>query len=418
MTPRGPKLDRDRLMADLAALSRIGALEQGGIDRPAYSQAFREAVDWLKGRMSEAGMRVREDAAGNLIGRIGPDGPALICGSHIDSVPQGGNYDGPLGVLAGLECARALKAEEGNLERAFEVVAFADEEGAYLSLLGSRAMTSRLSRDEIAAARGRDGVMLRDVLASYGLDALRILDAARPSSDFAGYIELHIEQGPVLESEGIDIGIVEALFGIRSHLLTLTGAARHAGTTPIDRRHDALRAAAEAISSAFKSMPVEKQKDVRLTYGNIKVTPGASNVVPGIVHVVQEIRAADIATIDDLVAMAQMSFEECARTHSVSVQSVVTGDDAPVAFHTTAVRNIENACRTSGASFRRMISGAGHDAQAFADICETGMIFVPSRAGISHHPDEFTHPEHIGVGLQVLYQACGQRLTKRLASQV
>lgn len=272
-------------------------------------------------------------------------------------------------------------------------------------------MTGSLSQDEIAAARGRDGVMLRDVLASYGLDALRILDAARPSSDFAGYIELHIEQGPILESEGVDIGIVEALFGIRSHLLTLTGAARHAGTTPLDCRHDALRAAADAISSAFRSLPVEKQNDVRLTYGNIKVLPGASNVVPGLVHVVQEIRAADTATIDNVEAMVQMIFEECARPHGVSVRSAVTGDDAPVAMSAAAALNIEDACRASGASCRRMISGAGHDAQAFADICETGIIFVPSRAGISHHPDEYTRPEDIGVGLQVLYQACRTQIT-------
>lgn len=405
-----PDLNSARLTADLAVLARIGAVAGGGVDRPTYSKTYREAVDWLKARMSAAGLRMREDAAGNLIGRIGPDGPALVCGSHIDSVPRGGAYDGTLGVLAALECARALKPEENQLALAFEVIAFADEEGAFLSLLGSRAMTGQAPEVEIAAAVGRDGRRLGDALAGYGLDPARIGDAARDCSEFAGYLELHIEQGPILEEEKVDIGIVSSTFGIRSHVRTLTGTARHAGTTPLARRHDALRAAAEAIADAFEMMSPGHLENARLTFGDLKVSPGASNVVPGLVRVVQEIRAVDTTTIDHIEAMLERVFREHARQHGVTLGYILSGDDVPVALSAIMSKRIEDACRAGGWSFRHMISGAGHDAQTFARICDTGMIFVPSRGGISHHPDEFTSPGQIKTGLDVLYRTIRSQL--------
>lgn len=398
-----------RLIADLAALGQIGALEAGGIDRPVYSQPYREAVDWLKDAMAVAGLRVREDAAGNVIGRIGPDGPALVCGSHIDTVPSGGIYDGALGVLAGLECARTLRIEEGRLDLAFEVVAFVDEEGAFLSLLGSKAMTGRLLPAEISNAVGRDGRLLRDAMSSYGLDPSRIHQSARPKREFAGYIELHIEQGPILESESTNIGIVDAIFGIRSNVWTLTGAARHAGTTPLKDRHDALRAAAEAIVDAFASLSAAQWQDVRLTFGDVKVLPGARNVVPGLVRVVQEIRAKDLATMDEIEKITASVFAARARAHRATLETVTQVDDAPTVLSPMMTARIEESCRAGGRSYRHMISGAGHDVQAFANICEIGLIFVPSRNGISHHPDEYSDPDHIKIGLDVLYRTCCAR---------
>lgn len=407
---RVANLDGDRLIADLAALARIGANPAGGIDRPAYSEAYREAADWLKDAMSSAGLRVREDLAGNVVGRIGPEGPALVCGSHIDTVPQGGAYDGALGVLAGLECARALYAEEDRLDLAFEVIAFSDEEGAYLSLLGSKAMTGQLPPMEIDYAVGQEGAALRDALSSYGLDPVRLTEAARPKSDFAGYVELHIEQGPILEAEKIDIGIVDAIFGIRSHVLTLTGAARHAGTTPLGNRKDALRAVAEAIADAFAAMSTAQRQEARLTFGDVNVTPGASNVVPGLVRVIQEIRAADLSMIDEIERMTNKCFATRAREHRVTIETVVHGNDAPTVLGQMMMARIEAACRGAGRSYCHMISGAGHDAQAFAHICDTGMIFVPSRDGISHHPDEYTSADQFRAGLDVLYRTCCARL--------
>jgi hydantoinase/carbamoylase family amidase len=289
--PIGARVDYRRLVGNLTTLAKIGAASGGGIHRPSYSATYRAAIDWVTQAMQSAGLRTHEDAAGNLIGRIGPDGPAFLCGSHIDTFPRGGAYDGALGVLAGIECARALKAEEDRLLTAFEAIAFADEEGAYLSLLGSRAMTGELSSDAVARASGRDGDLLCDALRSYGLDPARLNEAARKHDDFAGYIELHIEQGPTLAAEKINIGIVDAIFGIQTYEFLLEGQARHAGTTPIGNRQDALRAAAEAIADAFSKISGEDLDKVRLTYGELRVLAGATNIVPGIVTVLQEVRA-------------------------------------------------------------------------------------------------------------------------------
>ncbi len=400
------------LLAALETLAKIGVSAQGGIDRPAYSAAYRQAVDWLKAQMVSAGLRVREDAAGNVIGRLGPDGPALVCGSHIDTVPQGGRYDGALGVLAALECARALKPQESRLACGFEVVAFVDEEGAYVSLLGSRAMTGSLSSAEIARAVGRDGRKLADSLAAYGLDPLKITSAARRSEDFAAYLELHIEQGPVLEQEALDIGIVGSIVGIRTHVLTLTGTARHAGTTPLAARRDPLRAAGEAIAWAYDAMSDRKFAEARLTFGQIAVEPGAANVVPGVVRLTREIRGADAQIIDTVESLVDRLFRDSARRHGVTMEATLVDDDKPVTLGKTIAQTIADTCRADGRTFRHLMSGAGHDAQSFAPICDTGMIFVPSRDGISHHPDEYSSPDQIRIGLEILYRTCCRLLFK------
>ena len=410
--PTGVRVDYHKVISNLAVLAKIDESSGEGINRPSYSKSYRAAIDWLSQTMQSAGMRTREDTVGNLIGRIGPDGPALLCGSHIDTVPRGGAYDGALGVLAGIECARALIVEEDRLQTAFEVIVFADEEGAYLSLLGSRAMTGGLSPDSIALAKGRDGDLLSEALRRYGLDPAQLNEAARTHDEFAGYIELHIEQGPILASEGVDIGIVDAIFGIQTFEFLLRGHARHAGTTPIRSRQDALRAAAEAISEAFSRIPAEDLDKVRLTYGDVKVSPGASNVVPENATVIQEVRAADTGTIERISKLAQVCFAACAARNAVQIKTRLTSADAPAALSAIIAAQIEDACRVSALSFRHMTSGAGHDAQAFADICETGMIFVPSLDGISHHPDEQTAQSDIKNGLTALYLTCRSRLIK------
>jgi hydantoinase/carbamoylase family amidase len=278
--PAGP--DARRILRDLKALSAIGGAAAGGVDRPAFSLAYSEAVAWLAELARRAGLRVRQDAAGNLIARLGPpDAPAVVCGSHIDSVPGGGIYDGTLGVLAGLECARALADRAAGLTKALEVVAFVDEEGAYLSLLGSRAMAGDLDPGELAAAHGRDGRSLAAAMRQAGLDPRRVLEAARPASDITAYVELHIEQGPVLESTSCDIGIVTDIVGLHAAELTFLGEANHAGTTPLSLRKDAFRAAAQAVTECFDLVESAFPADTRLTYGEVALAPGASNVVPG-----------------------------------------------------------------------------------------------------------------------------------------
>ena len=397
-------VDSDRLLRDLEALARFGRLDNGGVDRPAFSGQYRGAVEWLSSRMRDAGLRVWQDPAGNLIGRVGPDGPALLCGSHIDSVPSGGIFDGALGVLAGVECARTLGGADIRLARALEVVAFVDEEGAYVSLLGSRAMTGSLGSDELAVATGRDGLPLAEALAEYGLDSRHVLTAARPPSDIAGYIELHIEQGPVLESAGLPIGVVSGIVGIHRAELEFTGMANHAGTTPMEHRRDALRAAAETIVESYRAFEAARASDMRLTFGAIAVAPNASNVIPGSVRLSQEIRGPRTESIEELYRECSAVAEGVAGARGVTMSNKLVSFNPPALMDPAVGRRIADACARLGYGCRTMPSGAGHDAQSFARRCPTGMIFIPSEAGVSHNASERTSRDCVAQGLAVLYE--------------
>jgi len=393
-----------RIRSDLQTLARFGAAGNG-VDRPSYSPAYRDAVEWLAERMRQAGLAVREDAAGNLIGRMGPaTGPAIVSGSHIDSVPDGGIYDGTLGVLAALEVARTLTEKRVALKRAYEVIAFVDEEGAYLGELGCRAMTGDLTFDALEPVRGRDGKSLFDAMREYGLDARRIASATRPRSDFAGYVELHIEQGPVLEHRQVDIGVVTGIAGIQVSELTFSGQANHAGTTPVPMRRDAFRAAAETVTTVFERLEAEFAPDRhRVTYGAAAVSPGAQNVVPAKVKLAQEIRAETPAEIEALVAMTRAAAEDVAARHGVTVQVQSISFDAPARMSPRMMDLIEEGAGACGCSALRMPSGAGHDAQVMARITDAGMIFIPSYGGVSHNPDESSTDSQIERGTRVLF---------------
>ncbi len=401
-----------RIRDDLLALARFGAVGTG-VDRPSFSSAYRNAVDWLGERMRAAGLAVREDAAGNLIGRLGPcEGPAVVSGSHIDSVPNGGIYDGTLGVLAALEVARSLDEGGVTLERAYEVIAFADEEGAYLGELGCRAMIGDLAFDALELLRGRDGQLLIDAMRVYGLDARRIGEAARPPTDFAAYVELHIEQGPVLEHRRVDIGVVTGIVGIQVSQLDFVGQANHAGTTPLPLRRDAFRAAAESVTQVFERLQAEFSPDRhRVTYGAAEVAPGAQNVVPARVRLTQEIRAETPAEIDALCAMTRAVSQDVAARRGVSVEVRQVSFDAPASMSDRMIKRVEGAAADSGYRSLRMPSGAGHDAQVMARVTDTGMIFIPSSDGVSHNPDESSTDDQIERGAEVLYRTIESLLT-------
>ncbi len=404
-------IDVRRIRTDLDALAEFGKRGQG-VDRPAYSPAYRQAIDWLATQMVDAGMNVREDSAGNLIGRLGPaTGPAVICGSHIDSVPNGGKYDGTLGVLAGLEVARRLAGQP--LERAFEVIAFADEEGAFLGELGCRAMIGDLPFEELAEAHGRDGASPVDAMRDYGLDPTRIGEAARPHEEFAAYVELHIEQGPVLETGGLDIGVVTGIVGLQVSEITFTGQANHAGTTPVPLRRDALRAAAAMITECFERLEQDfLLQHHRLTYGAIEVAPGASNVVPDTARLVQEIRAGKEAEIDALHAMTLKVAARTAERNGVAFDMQTLSRDAAASMSPAIMAMIERHASDAGFSMTRMPSGAGHDAQVMASVTETGMVFIPSQGGISHNPDEHSTDNQIERGATILLRVIEELLTR------
>lgn len=393
----------DRLLADLEALAAFGSTG-AGVDRPCYSPAYRGAVDWLAERMRQVGMAVSEDSAGNVIGRLGPaTGAAVACGSHIDSVPGGGRYDGTLGVLAGLEVARCLAESGSILPKAFEVIAFADEEGAFLSELGARAMIGDMPVVELRGATGRDGTeRLTDAMRAYGLDPSRVSEAARPRDAISAYVELHIEQGPVLERGGVDIGIVQAIAGQLVSEFTFLGEANHAGTTPVPLRKDAFRAAAQTVTEGFMRLRDEFPADARLTYGAVEIEPGAANVVPSVTRLRQEIRAGDEHTIDRLYGVTQDLATAAAGECGVTVESAVLSRDAAACMSGRLQAVISAAADDIGCSWMALSSGAGHDAQVLARAFECGMIFIPSAGGLSHNPAEFSSPSQIATGAKVL----------------
>lgn len=394
-----------RIRADLDALGRFGAVG-AGVDRPSFSAPYRQAVDWLSDAMRRAGLRVREDAAGNLIGRLGPaSGPAVVAGSHIDSVPNGGKYDGTLGVVAAIEVARCLLENGTNFDKAFEVIAFVDEEGAYLGELGCRAMVGDLTYEELAETRGRDSTTPIEAMREYGLDPRKIADAARQRDDFAAYVELHIEQGPVLEKENIDIGVVTEIVGLQVSEIIFSGQANHAGTTPVPMRSDACRAAAAMVTECFARFERHFSPQChRLTYGAMEVAPGASNVVPERAKLIQEVRAGRESDIDAIHAMTLEVAAETAANCNVGFEMQTLSRDDAAAMSPDLMDRIERHAAGVGYSARRMPSGAGHDAQVMAHVTETGMIFIPSVGGISHNPAEHSTDEQIERGSTVLFR--------------
>ena len=393
----------DRLLRDLKELARIGAQPDGGITRRAFSSEYGEAVRWLVERMSEAGLVARVDAVGNVIGRFGPrDGPAVVSGSHIDTVPSGGWLDGAYGVVAALECARAMKEAGLTLKRAFEVVAFVDEEGAYFSLLGSRAFVGTLNAPQLEAAKDTSGFPLHSAMRQLGMDGARYAEARRAPGELTAYVELHIEQGPVLEQKKVQIGIVEGIVGILVVHYQFTGSADHAGTTPMSMRRDALRCAAEFITGAYETLSERNSGDARFTFGAVEVLPGASNVVPRSARITQEIRSLAAGTIEEMFGASQRLAQEVSSRYGIELEVQRVSYNSPSKMAPEVMEAIEDSCSAARASSLRMASGAGHDAQSLAAHCAAGMIFVPSRRGASHRPDEATDERDLALGAEIL----------------
>lgn len=386
----------------LDVLSAFGKDDGGGITRPAYSPCYSAATEWLIGQMRAAGLAARIDGAGNIIGRIGGAGPAIALGSHIDTVPQGGAFDGAYGVLAAMECVRRLhEVLPEGLGCPVEVIAFADEEGRFIDLLGSRAMAGQLDAGEIAGAVDKDGRRLIDHLMSHGLSPETVLAAKRPSEAFLCYAELHIEQGRRLERLASDIGLVTGIASIARCEFAFSGQSNHAGTTAMEDRRDALAAVARFVDRSYthlKSLGLES----RMTFGSVQVEPNVLNVVPGAVTVIQEIRDAAWDVCRELRAATMRIASTVAADMGVDVETIALNDDLPVPLSGRLLTQIEVCAGALAYSTCRMPSWASHDAQAMAARWPSAMMFVPSRGGISHHPDEYSTPEQLTRGANVL----------------
>jgi len=406
------RVDRARLLADIDQLAGFGADPAGGITRRSYSQAFEEASHWLLERMQAAGLAARIDAVGNVVGRMGPPGPVVLSGSHIDTVPGGGHLDGALGVLAALECARVFAEQGVRLRRGYETVAFVDEEGAYLSLFGSRALTGTVSESEVAAARDAGERSLTDALRGVGLDPAALDQVCRAPRDLHAFVELHIEQGPVLESSDVPIGVVEGVVGILQSGFVFSGRADHAGTTPPAMRRDALRAATTFIDSAWREFDRLAGAQSRMNFGMLDIERPAANVVPRSVRVHQELRDLELTRLEELRDVTRQCARDAALKHSVDVRMRTLSLDLPARMSESVMGVIEDAADGLGLPCLRMVSGAGHDAQVLAGACPSGMIFVPSRDGASHRAEEWTDPDHLVEGANVLLHTLVELLTR------
>ncbi|KAB7769709.1 allantoate amidohydrolase [Xanthomonas maliensis] len=369
---------------------------------PGHRATVRQVGEWMEG----AGMQVRLDPLGTLIGRYEgaqPGAPALLLGSHLDSVRDAGYYDGPLGVMLAIECVAALHAQDRRLPFALEVLGFGDEEGSRFpaSMFGSRAVAGTLAPTALEAICDSEGISVPQALAAWGLDAARLGEAARRPHEVIGYLETHIEQGPVLEAAALPVGVVTGIAAQLRLQVRVHGRAGHAGTCPMHLRQDALAAAAEGVLAA-EAVARAGSDDLVATVGRLALRPGATNVVPGWVEFSLDVRAASADVRDAAATQIQQRLQAIAdaRGVGVEVQTVQALPASPCA--PALVAQVEAAVRAQGLPVRRLVSGAGHDAMVMSALCPTAMLFVRCAGGISHHPDEHVDPADAEVALAVM----------------
>jgi N-carbamoyl-L-amino-acid hydrolase len=391
-----------RIVRHLEALSEYGRNPQGGVTRVAYTDADRAGRQYVMGLMRDAGLDVSIDTAGNLVGeRAGSDTALkpIVIGSHIDSVPEGGNYDGDTGSLGAIEVAQILNDHRVPLRHTLQVIIFENEEGV---MVGSTAIARGADAARLKSV-SQSGKIVRDGIKFLGGDPDRLAAAKRQPGSIAAYIELHIEQGAVLEQQHVQIGVVEGIVGILDCEVTVEGIANHAGTTPMDQRHDALLAAArfiEKLNQLVSSIPGPQVG----TVGWIKVQPGAYNVIPGKVNLGMELRDLDARKIKDLFQQIRREADGIGRMNGTSFHFDSEDVSAPALTDKHLQKLIGQSANGLGLSTRLMPSGAGHDAQEMANIGPIGMIFIPSVGGISHSPQEFSRPGDIANGANVLLE--------------
>jgi len=398
------RVDADRLLRRLEALAQIGAIEGGGCCRLALSDEDKAGRDRVVSWMRELGLEVAVDAIGNIFGlRRGlRDVAPVMTGSHIDTVRTGGRYDGNLGVLGGLEVVQTLNDAGFATQRPLVVAVFTDEEGARFApdMLGSLVYVGGLDLQAALDTVSIDGERLGDELARIGYDGSAPLGLHRPHA----YVELHIEQGPVLDEEGITIGAVENLQGISWQEVTITGQSNHAGTTPMRLRRDAGYCAA-AIGVFLRQLASELGANQVCTMGKVDLHPNLINVIAARARLSVDLRNTEELLLQEAERRLARFLEELARAESVTIDTRRLARFEPVQFDDDVARMIESHAARLGCSHRRMTSGAGHDAQMLARICPASMVFVPSVKGISHNPAEHTAPADLAAGANVLLHA-------------
>jgi beta-ureidopropionase / N-carbamoyl-L-amino-acid hydrolase len=398
------RIDKHRLEQSIEELGRIGQTPRGGLTRLALSDEDKRGRDWMVARMREAGLAVAVDQMGNIFGRRAGDSalPPVMMGSHVDSVPTGGRYDGQLGVLCGLEVIRSLNDAKIRTRHPVTLAIFTNEEGARFqpAMIASGVMAGKIALEDAYNARDKDGIRLVDELERIGYLGAEPC-VARP---FRAYLELHIEQGPFLEEEGLSVGVVEGIVAIAWSRLTIHGVQDHAGPTPMRIRHDALVAAAEVIGGV-RRIAREMGGDLVTTVGSMVVKPNIVNAIPGRVTLSIDMRDPQDATLERARAKLDAIVREACEREGVRYELEHYWRVPYTPFDRDVVDTVERAARAAGARYRRIRSGAGHDAQYMAAIGPAGMVFVPSRDGRSHCEEEFTAIADIEHGATTLLLA-------------
>ncbi len=392
-----------RLKQRIEKLATYGKTQEGGVNRVAFSEEDIRSREYILSLMKEAGLIIRIDEAGNIIGRReGTDTslPPIAFGSHTDTVPHGGKFDGAVGVLGAIECVQVLKENSVKTRHPLEVIVFTDEEGG---LIGSKAIIGTLTSDALEV-KSHSGKTIREGILALGGNPDTLDRAVRKKGDLTAFIEIHIEQGSILAAKGIDIGVVEGIVGINWWDVTIEGFANHAGTTPMDRRQDALLAAAHLIIAVNKVVTGVPGRQVG-TVGRIRAEPGAPNVIPGKVVMSLELRDLSAEKIDSLFQKIVKEADNIAGKTGTKISfSAIEATAVPSPTDPSITKLIAESAEDLGLSYLIMPSGAGHDAQDMAKITPTGMIFVPSIGGVSHSPKEFTPAKDVANGANVLLQ--------------
>lgn len=395
-----------RIKSDIEALSAFNDTKGEGLTRFSLTEADRGARDYLKSEMEKIGATVYEDAAGNLFGRLEgtePGAPMIMIGSHFDSVKNGGNFDGPAGVVMGLEILRVLKENDIALKNTVECVALIEEEGGRFGggLYGSRAMKGLVTAEALEASLDSAGISMAKALNAFGFDAARIGEAKRNPETIKAFIELHIEQGPVLENEKLDVGIVGKIVGIRQIKVRVYGRPDHAGTTPMPMRKDALVSAAEVIASV-PGFALAVGDGTVATVGTLSVLPGAANIVPSEVTFTVDIRSKNAQSVEAVHKAIEEKLKalEAVRGIAFDVKTLLSVE--PTQLSETIISSLKASADELGISYKDMPSGAGHDAMIMASMVDTGLIFVPSKDGRSHCKEEWTDYDALQKGIEVI----------------
>lgn len=409
------QVDGARLRQTLETLATFGAEPSGGVSRTSFSPADTAAREWLRDQCETSGLRLRTDGIGNVFVTVpapdAPDAAPVWTGSHIDSVPDGGRFDGALGSMAALEVARRLAESRLPLRRPVEMVVFADEEGCYHHLLGSTALVRSYAPDELERLRGRDGDRLVDALRAAGRDVAAATRTAIPSGSVHAFVELHIEQGAVLESAGVDIGVVTSIVGMGGGSLEFTGRADHAGTTPMTMRRDPLRGAGQFLAG-LPDVTASISDTAVATCGIIAVEPGGANVVPSVARLQLDFRDVRRSSIEALEQALVDAARRAAAAHGLEVRYTRDSITDPAPLDPRVQDLIESMASALGRTTMRLPSGAGHDSQNLSRLAPTGMIFIPSTGGRSHSPAEHSSWEDVERGADVLLRTVATLATE------